>query len=78
MATPAPDRIPAASGQLAQVLLDAGLITDEQFEEARQLMEEGNSPMGSIIAQRNWVSPQSLAMALSLYLNLPLIDLTRH
>jgi len=78
MATPAPDRIPAASGQLAKVLLDAGLITEEQFEEARQLMEEGNSSMGSIIAQRNWVSSQSLAMALSLYLNLPLIDLTRH
>ena len=78
MATPAPDRIPAASGQLAQVLLDAGLISDEQFEEARQLMEEGTSSMGSIIVQKNWVSSQSLAMALSLYLNLPLIDLTRH
>ena len=78
MATPAPDRIPAASAQLAQVLLDAGLINDEQFEEARQLMDEGSSSMGSIIAQRNWVSSQSLAMALSLYLNLPLIDLTRH
>lgn len=78
MATPAPDRIPAASGQLDQVLLDAGLITEEQFEEARQLMEQDGSPMGSIIAQKKWVTSQSLAMALSLHLNLPLIDLTRH
>jgi len=78
MATSAPDRISAASGQLVQVLLDAGLITEEQFEEARQLMAESSSSMGSIIAQKRWVSSQSLAMALSLYLNLPLIDLTRH
>ena len=78
MATPAPDRIPAVSAQLVQVLLDAGLITEEQYEEARQLLEEGGSSMGSIIAQKKWVTSQSLAMALSLYLNLPLIDLTRH
>lgn len=78
MATPAPDRIPAAGGQLVQVLLDAGLISEEQLEEARQLMAEGRNSMGSIIAQKKWVSSESLAMALSLHLNLPLIDLTRH
>ncbi len=78
MATPATDRIPAASAELSRVLLDAGLITEEQFEEARQLLDESSSPMSSIIAQKRWVTSQSLAMALSLYLNLPLIDLTRH
>lgn len=78
MATPAPDRAPAASAPLVQVLLEAGLISEEQFEEARQFTEQGSTPMGSIIAQKNWVTSESLAMALSLHLNLPLIDLTRH
>ncbi len=74
----APDRATAGSAQLIQVLLDAGLITQQQFEEARQLLDSGEGTMGSIIAQKRWVTSQSLAMALSLHLNLPLIDLTRH
>ena len=78
MATVAPDRIPTARPQLAQVLLDAGLIAEEQYEEARQLLEEGGNSIRSIIAQKKWVTSKNLAMALSVQLNLPLIDLTRH
>ena len=63
---------------LGQVLLDAGLITEEQMLEAQQHHDSGKGSLGSLVAKRGWVSPQSLAMALSLHLNLPLIDLTRH
>jgi type II secretory ATPase GspE/PulE/Tfp pilus assembly ATPase PilB-like protein len=63
---------------LGQVLLDAGLISEDQLQEAQQIQQAGRGSFGSVVAKRGWVSPQSLAMALSLHLNLPLIDLTRH
>ena len=72
------DRAPTAGVQLVQVLLDSGLINEAQFEEALKLYSAGEGSLSSIIADRRWVSPESLAMALSLHLNLPLIDLTRH
>jgi general secretion pathway protein E len=72
------ERVPTAGVQLVQVLLDSGLITEQQHEEALKLYSAGEGSLSSIIADRRWVSPESLAMALSLHLNLPLIDLTRH
>jgi general secretion pathway protein E len=66
------------SQTLGQVLLEAGLINEEQLQEAQQHQAIGRGSLGSLVAKRGWVSPQSLAMALSLHLNLPLIDLTRH
>ncbi len=72
------ERVPTAGVQLVQVLLDSGLINEAQFEEALKLYSAGEGSLSSIIADRRWVSPESLAMALSLHLNLPLIDLTRH
>jgi len=78
MATAATDRSRVQSQNLGQVLLEAGLISEEQMLEAQQHHEAGKGTLGSLVAKRGWVSPQSLAMALSLHLNLPLIDLTRH
>ncbi|MGH2620048.1 MAG: GspE/PulE family protein [Anaerolineales bacterium] len=72
------ERVPTAGVQLVQVLLESGLIDEAQFEEALKLYSAGEGSLSSIIADRRWVSPESLAMALSLHLNLPLIDLTRH
>jgi general secretion pathway protein E len=66
------------SQNLGQVLLEAGLISEEQLREAQLHQATGRGSLGSLVAKRGWVSPQSLAMALSLHLNLPLIDLTRH
>lgn len=72
------ERVPTAGVQLVQVLLESGLIDEAQFEEALKLYSAGEGSLSSIVADRRWVSPESLAMALSLHLNLPLIDLTRH
>ncbi|MBU0704953.1 MAG: Flp pilus assembly complex ATPase component TadA [Chloroflexi bacterium] len=62
---------------LGEVLLDAGLITPEQLEAAQQARQEGQSITDVLIAQGT-ITPRDVAMALSLQLNLPLIDLKRH
>jgi len=62
---------------LHTILLDAGLITQEQLEDARRARQDGQSIADVLIAQ-DAISPRDLAMALSLQLNLPLIDLKRH
>jgi len=67
----------AARRDLHEVLLDAGLITPEQLEAAQQARQEGQSIADTLIAQGS-ITPRDVAMALSLQLNLPLIDLKRH
>jgi len=63
--------------ELHRVLLDAGLITQEQLETAQEARPEGQSIADTLIAQ-GAITPRDVAMALSLQLNLPLIDLKRH
>jgi general secretion pathway protein E len=58
-------------------LLDAGLITAKQLEEGQQARRDGQSATDALIAQ-GVITARDAAMALSLQLNLPLIDLKRH
>ena len=62
---------------LGEVLLDAGLITSEQLEAAQQARQAGKSITDALIAQGD-ITPHDVAVALSLQLNLPLIELKRH
>ncbi len=62
---------------LGDVLLDAGLITPAQLENALQTRQDDQSTTDVLIAQ-GVIAPRDVAMALSLQLNLPLIDLKRH
>jgi general secretion pathway protein E len=62
---------------LHEVLLDAGLITQEQLEAAERSRQQGQDISDVLIAQ-GVITPRDVAMALSLQLNLPLIDLKRH
>ncbi len=62
---------------LSDVLLDAGMVSAAQVEAARQARQEGQSLVDVLIAQKA-ISARDVAMALSLQLNLPLIDLKRH
>jgi general secretion pathway protein E len=62
---------------LHETLLDLGLITAEQLERAQRARQEGQSVTDALIAQ-GYVTPRDVATALSLQLNLPLIDLKRH
>jgi general secretion pathway protein E len=64
---------------IGQVLLRSGLITQSQLDEALRLQANGDSRrLGDILAGSGWLQPESLAMALSVHLNLPFIDLKRH
>src|SRR4030065_95542 len=77
-ASEAPSPTQTANVPLSQVLVDANLISEEQLQQAHQLQQQGMGSVGSILVESGWVNSESLAMALSLYLNLPLIDLKRH
>ncbi|MGD2205188.1 MAG: GspE/PulE family protein [Anaerolineae bacterium] len=66
-----------AQRDLGEVLLDAGLITAKQLEEGQQARRDGQSATDALIAQ-GVITARDAAMALSLQLNLPLIDLKRH
>jgi type II secretory ATPase GspE/PulE/Tfp pilus assembly ATPase PilB-like protein len=78
MASEAAPEAKTTNVPLSQVLVEANLISPEQLKQAQQLQQEGKGSLGTILVDSGWVSPESLAMALSLYLNLPLIDLKRH
>lgn len=62
---------------LGEALLDAGLITSEQLRAAQQARQEGQSITDLLIAQGT-ITPRDIAVALSLQLNLPLIELKHH
>jgi len=64
--------------KLGEILVDAGLLTLEQVDravaEARRLQRR----LGDYVVDERLVASEDLAMALSLQLNLPFIDLKRH
>ena len=69
---------PLPSQSLGQVLIDSKLITAEQLSQAQEMEKTTGNRLGSILIDNGWVNSESLAMALSLHLSLPLIDLKRH
>jgi general secretion pathway protein E len=62
---------------LRGVLVDAGLVTQEQLEAAEQACQ-GRQEITDVLIAQGVITPRDVAMALSLQLNLPLIDLKRH
>lgn len=67
----------APQRDLGEVLLDAGLVSPEQLQAARQACPPGQTVTDALIAQGT-ITPRDVAVAISLQLNLPLIDLKRH
>jgi general secretion pathway protein E len=64
---------------IGQVLLNADLISPSQLQEALDLQAEGDDRrLGNILIEEGWLEPENLAMALSVHLNIPFIDLKRH
>jgi general secretion pathway protein E len=64
--------------KLGEILVDADLLTAEQLEQAAE--EAGRLQRGLLdyLLDEGMVSPEDAAMALSLEINLPIIDLKRH
>lgn len=64
---------------IGQVLVSAELISQEELSAALERQSQGDGRrLGSILIEDGRLDAESLAMALSVHLNLPYIDLKRH
>lgn len=64
---------------LGQVLLESKLITEDQLQAALELQQTGDPRrLGSILIDQGQLEAANLALALSIHLNMPFIDLSRH
>lgn len=58
--------------------MDAKLITRSQLNQALEMQKSGDDRrLGTILIDEDWLNAESLAMALSIHLNLPFADLSR-
>jgi len=63
---------------LDEVLLEEGMITAKQLQNALELQRGQGGKLGNILVKQGLLKPEQLAAAISVQLNLPLIDLKRH
>jgi len=68
----------AARKSLGEILVRDGFITAEQLENALAQQREEGGKLSEILTKQNVVRAEDLAAALSIQLNVPLIDLKRH
>ncbi|MFN2281630.1 MAG: GspE/PulE family protein [Anaerolineales bacterium] len=59
-------------------MLESGLITNKQLNQVLDMQKGGDTRrMGTLLIEQGWLSPESLALALSIHLNLPFADLSQ-
>jgi len=63
---------------LEQVLLRAGVVTDTQMQDARQIAKEEGKTIEQVLVEEGYVAARDLLRALSIQLRVPLIDLKKH
>ena len=67
-----------AKPSLGQVLLESKLISKQQLDQVLELQQAGDDRrLGTILIDEGWITAESLALALSIHLNLPHADLSR-
>jgi general secretion pathway protein E len=60
------------------VLIDSNLINKDQLDQVLAMQQAGdNRRLGAILIDQEWITAESLALALSIHLNLPFADLSR-
>jgi general secretion pathway protein E len=64
--------------ELGQILVKENLITAAQLETAFRLQKQQGKKLSSILVNNGLIKAEDLAVALSIHLNMPLIDLRRH
>ncbi|HDD62649.1 MAG: type II secretion system protein GspE [Chloroflexota bacterium] len=70
--------LPGASPTLGQVLLESKLITQEQLDRILVIQKTGDGRrLGTILIDEGIITAESLALALSIHLNLPFADLSQ-
>ena len=80
MTTPLPTRtLPPDGRSLGHALLEAKLVSQEELRYALEKQRAGDTRrLGRILVEEGLLDEEGLAMALSVHLNLPFIDLKRH
>ena len=63
---------------LGEMLVEEKLITQEQLDNALTMQREQGGKLSDILVKEGLVNAETLAIMLSIHLNLPLIDLKRH
>ena len=62
---------------LSQVLVEAGILTDEQLNRVLELQRGGSDTFERILLQQRLLTPQQLAFFISLQLGIPFINLKK-
>ncbi len=69
---------PDSKPSLGEVLLESKLITKDQLDQVLSMQQTGDiRRLGTILIDQEWITAESLALALSIHLNLPFADLSR-
>jgi type IV pilus assembly protein PilB len=66
---------PAGGVPLGQMLVDAGLLSPEQLNEALKEQDGTSTRLGEILIRQNVVNPRDLTRVLSDHLGVPVVDL---
>lgn len=76
----APPQTPLSETDLGigDTMVELGLISREDLQQAQETQRLVSAPLGKVLVEQELATPEQLAMALSIYLNVPLIDLKRH
>jgi len=67
-----------ARKRIGDLLIDAGLITDQQLQEALAIQKTGKEKLGDIFLSMGMITEQQLIEALQLQLGIPHVQLYRH
>jgi general secretion pathway protein E len=63
---------------IGQLLVEEGLITQEQLEGALKLQRKQSGKLGEILVGQGMVTAEDMAAVYSIQMNLPLVDLKKH
>ncbi len=72
------EKVSVSKKTLGDVLVESDIIYLEQLENALELQRREGKDLGEILIEQELLTPSDLAMALSIHLNMPLIELKRH
>jgi len=61
--------------RIGELLLELGIVTEEQLNEALQLQETGNKRLGEILIELGYVSSDDLHWMLSEQANMPFVEI---
>lgn len=63
---------------IGEVLVEEGMVTAGQVQNALEVQRSQGGKLGDILVKQGLLKPEQLAAAISIQLNIPLIDLKRH